>query len=458
LVVVLCVIFVANGVKLPSRLPGTPRSLSAGLAAGSAVLASNSRDKSGPGQGGVDKVVDTVKASLIRVLAGLQSIPATFQKQQRLKNLRKQRGDAALSFADFKFLERAGDDVGKLLRAGLFCVVSPEYFFYTYLVIPVMSGKNAWAWRTLPSGFDTEDDRDARERICVHRRQAALTSALSLFYSGCAEDSDDKTRSKRVEQLAVIQQALEAAATSKGMAAALEVLHPWLEQQPGAGRGRGRAVAGMAAGGAPGGKGGKGGKGDKTQGRARARSSATAAAPAAASTTTTTATAAATKAARSPAVAALRSSPADPKAKLAIPEVPWPTIKDMVRSVGIDGVPNLWILRRLNRGELTRHFDAIRSEDEFLYYHAPGGVAALAEDELVGCCISRGISTDATRAERDLRADLAGWLDLTASPAAREAGRNEQNARLALACLHVGRDVARDAGGLGGVLRAVLKS
>jgi hypothetical protein len=381
--------------------------------------------------GGQNKVISTVTTAALRLVAGVSSIPSNFQKEQRLKKKRREQGDAALSYAEFKFLENVKDDLGKIFRAGLFCAASPEYFFYTYLVIPIMSsGSNPWAWRTLPSGFDTEDDLDARDRVCVQRRQAALVTGLVHLFSGCSEDTDEKTRDKRVSQLAMIQDALQAY-SSKGIAEALNVLDPWLAV--------GRA------------------------GR-----------PAAASTASNNDQAGAKgKASRSRGRNAPSSQPQKPvqpqnqqqqqkqqqqkkkqqqsKAKLDIPEVPWVTIKEMCRAMGVDGVPNIYILRMLNRGELINLFDRVRNSDEYLA--AAGRLDALDEDEVVSCCIERCISVDPSKTDKALRHDLKEWIDAAIA----DDGRNEQNKRLAMAALHVSRDLSKDGGGLGPLLKASLK-
>lgn len=265
------------------------------------------------------------------------------------------------------------------------------------MVIPVLSGSSPWAWRTLPSGFDTENDKFARERICIHRRQAALVSALSNLFAGCAEDTDDKLRVKRQAQVALIHEALEAA-SSKGLVGALDKLHPWLATK----RGQRPRIGGKASG-----------------------------------------------AVRTPSSHSVDKAKA--RCKLDIPEVPWATVRDLVRAVGVDGVPNIWILRRLNRGELVRHFDSIRNGDDFL---SAVGVGSLADEEVVSCCIERCISVDPSRDDKALRSDLSNWVELAT---AKGGDRNEQNTRLALSCLHVCRDLGKDPGGLGGALRAVLK-
>jgi len=339
-----------------------------------------------------NKALDGVKASLRRILTGFMTIPSNFQRQRRLKTILKQRGSTTISYPDFKFLELVGEDFGKILRAGLFCLVSPEYFFYTYLVIPVMSGGNPWAWRTLPSGFDTKEDRFTRESICIHRRQTALVSALTTLFAGCADDTELKLRSKRLSQLALIKGAVEVASV-KGIAVALDTLEPWLVK-----RGKNAAPRGVKI--------------------------------------------------KEIAVSRVSSSKRD---NLDISGMPWSVVKDICRAVGVEGVPNIFLLRRLNRGELVRYFDVIRNGDEFI---SSIGVGSLNEDDVVSCCIERCISVDPSRDVKELRQDLKSWIELALA----KDGRNEQNKRMAMSSLHVCRDLSRDSSGFGGVLRAIVKS
>ena len=407
--VALCFLAGARGVLLP-RSSSSP------------ALFLASTTTSARGENAATKVIDNLKASFGRLLQGFQAIPGNFQRQQQLKKLRKDEGDSAISYADFKFLENAAEDVSKILRAGLFCAVSPEYFFYSYLVIPMMSGaSNPWAWRTLPSGFDTEADKSARDRIVAQRRQAALVTALSHLFSGCAEDVDAKLRDKRIAQLSMIERAMGALGR-KGFGDALEVLQPWLESSRGSSGG------------------GSSGSGSGTPATPAGRR----------------------KAANKPTpAAALASSSTKPKLaraarpdKLDIPEVPWTTIKDCCKAIGVDGVPNFYLVRLINRGELSRHFELIRAGDEYL---KKVGVARLHLDEVVDACVERCISTDTTRSDAALRADLTQWVAMATAPVGPQGvAVNAQNRRLALAGLHVCRDVKT--GALGGALKAVLQS
>ena len=43
--------------------------------------------------------------------------------------------------------------------------------------------------------------------------------------------------------------------------------------------------------------------------------------------------------------------------KMKLQDVPGSIVKDCLRSVGIEGLPNWWLINRLNNGELSKYFD-----------------------------------------------------------------------------------------------------
>ena len=120
--------------------------------------------------------------------------------------------------------------------------------------------------------------------------------------------------------------------------------------------------------------------------------------------------------------------------------VPWESIKDTCRSFGFDGVPNIFFLRRLNKGEIYKHFDSIRKSDEHLQLI---GVDSLSESDVVSACFERCIATDGSRSLVDMRRDLSEWLALVQSPPATRRHFNDQNVRLAMAGLHTVRTLRK---------------
>lgn len=57
----------------------------------------------------------------------------------------------------------------------------------------------------------------------------------------------------------------------------------------------------------------------------------------------------------------------------------WTVVKDACRSIGVEGVPNIFIVRRLNKGELIKYADKLREHDDFLKKF---GVKRLQSDEV----------------------------------------------------------------------------
>lgn len=121
---------------------------------------------------------------------------------------------------------------------------------------------------------------------------------------------------------------------------------------------------------------------------------------------------------------------------------PGSIIKDCCRSVGIDGVPNIPLIRRVNVGELSKYIDKIRESDEFLMKKS---ISDLNSDELKIACFERCIRAD-NRTDKDLRSDLQKWLIIACAPGSETGSRsrkfsiNEQNRRFALMALHTAAD------------------
>jgi hypothetical protein len=92
----------------------------------------------------------------IKILGrGITGFIAAFPEAQRLEEIRKKGGDNALSFSDYQFLKRAGSDKWKFLRMLVTIPISPELFFYSYVVFPMISAGNPWAWQSLLCKFST---------------------------------------------------------------------------------------------------------------------------------------------------------------------------------------------------------------------------------------------------------------------------------------------------------------
>lgn len=366
-----------------------------------------------------------------RLQTGLSSIPSNFVRGRELEKQKKSFGLKTLTFTDYKFLEHAKDDFWKFARFGLTLCVSQEIAFYTYLIIPIMSSaSNPWAWKVLPSGFDLPADKDMRDQILVKRRQTALLNSLQFLLGQTIDDVDVKTKTERSGHVHMLEEALKAKSTS----GALKVLESWFTNP-----GLGDRNKGGAATSAPSSE--KNGKsGSATMGRiARVSRNGKTSAPGPSLTGTSSIK---TKSA----VTAVSASKG-PQIKLRLDQVPWLVIKDCCRAFGLDGVPNIFLVRMVNRNELERYFERLRQGDEFLLLR---GVDSLDPFELTEACHERCISVADNRSDAQLRNDLSEWLELasaqTTDPLSTSSSSvpvrlNDQNRRFAMCALHVAREM-----------------
>ena len=216
-------------------------------------------------------------------------MPRNYFEADRLKKIRKARGSEALTFKEYKFVERAQEDMGKVFRMLITIPFSPEFFFYSYIVFPTMGGGNPWAWSAMPSGFDADpaDERKRTEVLQKRRVQAVIKAITTLKGETVEAGGDAKQLAARERQLAMIERALK----SPTMRDALRECAPLLMSE------NDRRLAPL---------------------------------------------------------------------KLKLRDVPGAIVKDCLRCVGIEGLPNIPLINRFNKGEVAKHFDKVRDSDEFL--------------------------------------------------------------------------------------------
>jgi hypothetical protein len=118
----------------------------------------------------VDEFTNAMSQKLSFLTNGVTGFIKNYQRAQRLKELKKKKGDHALSFDEFKFLESSNEDLSKCFRLGITLPLSPEFFFYSYIVLPMMNSNNPWAWIALPSSFDQPEMKKKREEVVVKKR------------------------------------------------------------------------------------------------------------------------------------------------------------------------------------------------------------------------------------------------------------------------------------------------
>lgn len=302
---------------------------------------------------------------------GLTGVWANYKRSNKIKKMRKQKGEQALSFTDYKFLEQAGEDTSKFFRLAVTFPFSPEYFFYSYVVFPMMSSDNPYAWKSMPSTFDDPEYKTRRTNGLIKRRIQAFVFSMVKLQDDVADDVSTQLRKKRIESINLIETALK----QKTLDASLTVLQPWL------------IVSKKAA---------------KKQ----------------------------------------KNKKQD---YLTLDNVPGAILKEWCKAIGVDGVPNLPLINRLNRGEMNRYIDKVKLSDEFLV--RKGGVDTLSDSEVHVACFERCISVSHNSAERrskDLRNDLDQWLDNIdpAQPASvRRVRINSHNKRFAMMALNIAKDL-----------------
>jgi hypothetical protein len=218
--------------------------------------------------------------SLDRLTTGVLGLVPSGMEVLRLKD--KLQKDASLvSYSELKKIERFSDDMGKMFRLAVTIPLSPELFFYSYIVGPMLSPSNPFAWTSLPSGFDNKVDFEKRKSICTQRRFNGLIHAFQLARRDLIEDFSEEGRARKLESLKMVIKAVSAPSHNK----ALEILSPWLYTEKATKR---------------------------------------------------------------------------PVSSLRILGLNGAVIKDCCRSIGIDGMPNVPLIRRFNIGELNRYCQRVR--------------------------------------------------------------------------------------------------
>lgn len=339
-------------------------------------IASVRCEATGGGAAQLANLGGNIGRSLQRLVDGVRQGPAQVREVNLLKKRAKLEGADSLSYSEFRFIEKSGEDFKKCIRIAFTAYLSPELFFYSYVVIPAISVDNPWAWSTLPSTFDDAKEEGMRNVIKIKRRQHAVFRGVSGLMESTFDDIPEKMRKQRLMQLDRLKSASKV--VGKSIEAAVDELEPYYT--------------------ADGGK-----KKNKKQPSNAARM--------------------------------LKTKKQDGKKRIemCLDGMPWGTVKDTCRSFGIDGMPNIPLLRRLNRGEVSRYFDGIRKADDHINTI---GVDALSDEELVDACLERCISIDNTRSMGQMRRDVAEWLKIVQSPPTHKRQFNDQNLRFLLAGLH----------------------
>lgn len=93
---------------------------------------------------------------------------------------------------------------------------------------------------------------------------------------------------------------------------------------------------------------------------------------------------------------------------LKVSNVPGAIIKEWCNGFGINGVPNIPLIRKINNKELSDHLDKIRKSDTFL---SGINLFDMTKDELLEACRERCILAHEDRHEHMMRLDLKRWME-----------------------------------------------
>lgn len=240
------------------------------------VIPASVKPKSSRLDNGVKHLVHSFK----RISHGVTSFIPQGMEARKIRERFKKGGPTEVSFLDWKKIEQFSEDVAKAFRVAIFIPLSPELFFYSYLVSPILAGSNPFAWNSLPSGFDTVADKARRAAICTQRRFLSVGNALQAIRRDIIEDFNEETRAANLNNLSLAQQAMEASTHQK----ALDIIAPWIHTEV---------------------------KLKTSQSRLNAQG--------------------------------LRGA----------------TVKDICRCIGVEGAPNIPLIRRANIGELNKYCDKV---------------------------------------------------------------------------------------------------
>lgn len=133
--------------------PGFSSKVAVKLNTGNARASTLTKSKAAQKPNKVNDVSAHLQKTVNRILNGIKSIPKNFLEAERLKKIRKSRGNGALTFSEYGFIEKANEDMSKIFRMIITIPFSPEFFFYSYIVFPAMASNNPFAWSSMSSGI-----------------------------------------------------------------------------------------------------------------------------------------------------------------------------------------------------------------------------------------------------------------------------------------------------------------
>jgi hypothetical protein len=114
-----------------------------------------------------------------RLISGTINLVPTMFESRRLKSLRKHSGDKAITFSQYKFIERCNGDLMKIITLSAYrYILGPKMSFSFQFLTPMFSS-SPWAWSAFPASYNNVSfDEEVRDRVLVNRRRNYLLSIL----------------------------------------------------------------------------------------------------------------------------------------------------------------------------------------------------------------------------------------------------------------------------------------
>lgn len=268
--------------------------------------------------------------------SGMLNLVKNLREMLRLKQLEK-KGISNLSYTEYRFLKLCKQDFGKSLRLFMALPFSPQYFFYSYLIMPLMSYNNPWAWQAFPSTFDTEKDFTIREEAMLQRKFQAIISGLFTLHQETQADKPRHIVNHRQSQIDLINEALKLNSRSldscsiQEFSETIDYLLPFFKSS----KMSSRVMSSLEL----------MNHTDFVVSNRKLNWS----------------------------FSKLRQS------ELELSGVPWNTIKECSRAIGIEGFPNIPIIRSFNLGGIKSYFQNLRESDKFLLLK---GISSLSISEV----------------------------------------------------------------------------
>lgn len=281
----------------------------------------------------IHTIITILQSTTQRFVDGTTNFIQQTQEAEQIKKIKAKYGESALTYTQFKLLEQSKEDFGKMFRICVTIPISPQIFFYSYLVFPMLSAASPWAWRQFPSTFDeNKKDKIQRYRTIKQRRVTTLFSVLNTLLKETSEEgSSEENQIMRKKQIEQLKSCLYYNNNDGNVMKALSIIEEWLYSSV-----------------------------DKNIYKkyvAHQQLSTTTSTTTSTSTTNTNTKQKPTK--KSLFSPSSNSANSDIKLNMKFDTFPVAVITDIVKALGMDGMPNVPLIKRLNANELSRYCDKV---------------------------------------------------------------------------------------------------